>query len=332
VQVFLTGATGFIGGRLAEALSARGCRLRCLVRAPERATALAALGAELIVGDATDEAALDRGMRGADLTYNVAGRYDIGVVDEAAMEQVNVGGLRAFLNVLQRTGVPRAVHVSTTAALGPAPAGVEGDEDSVYSGPYPSVYHRTKTAAHHMARAAQRDGLPLVIACPALVYGPGDEGPSGRYIADVLRHRVPGLSTRPAVFSWAHVDDVVAGLIAAGERGRAGATYVLSGEPATVNEFTHSVAAEAGTWAPRLRFPPVMIRMTGRLLDGISRLTGARLPISRELVDVGGSGARWVHSSARAAAELGYAPRALEDGLPETVAWVRSRVSGGRST
>jgi nucleoside-diphosphate-sugar epimerase len=321
VLVFLTGATGFIGGRLAAALHARGCRLRCLVRNPTRATALRALDAELVVGDIADEAVLERGLRGAALAFHAAGRYDIGLVDEAALEHVNVAGTRAFLRALRRSTTPRAIHVSSTAALGPVAAG-EGDEQSTYQGPYPSIYHRTKTAAHRMAQAAQADGVPVTIVCPALVYGPGDEGPNGRYIRDLLRHRVPGLSTRPAWFSYAHVDDIVAGMIAAGERGRSDA-YVLSGEHADVNRYTRMIVQAAGTWGPPLRIPPLLVRATGSAMDAVGRQLGVRLPISRELAEVAGTGARWVHSHARATAELDYEPRTLAEGLPDAVQFAR---------
>lgn len=317
---FLTGATGFIGGRLARALDRRGYRLRCLVRAPARAGGLRALGAELIVGDAADEAALETGLAGAAVAFHVAGRYDLGGPDAAEMEHVNVSGTRAFLEVLRRVPVPRAVHVSTTAALGPAPPGeADGREENEYAGPYPSVYHRTKAEAHALARQGQRDGLPLVIVCPALVYGPGDEGPSGRYIRDVLRHRIPGLSTRPTWFSYVHVDDVVDGMIAAGERGTPGSTYILSGEHVTVAEFTRRIAELGGTWGPPLRFPPVLVRLTGVAMDAVSRLTGRRLPVSRELAEVAGTGERWTHSHERATRELDYHPRPLAEGLPEAV-------------
>jgi dihydroflavonol-4-reductase len=323
--VFLTGATGFIGGRVAIRLVERGRRIRCLVRAPERAGRLAALGAELIVGDVTDSSAMRRGMDGAGAAIHLAGAYRIGRVDADLLERVNVEGTRVFLEAVREAAVPLALHVSSVVALGPV-AGGEGDENTSYDGPYPSVYHRTKTAAHRIAQAAQRE-LPLIIICPAFVYGPGDEGPAAQYIADLLRHRVPGLSTKPTVFSYVHVDDVADGIVSAVEHGTPGSIYVLSGEHLSVNAYTRMIGALAGTRTPRLHFPPFLIRATGTLLDAVSRLTGRQMAISREHADVGARGERWVHSSGRARADLGYSPRPLAEGLPETVEDVKSRLS-----
>jgi dihydroflavonol-4-reductase len=324
--VFLTGATGFIGGRLARALNDRGYRIRCLVRSPERAAALAAMGAELIVGDITDETALAKAAAGAQLAYHLAAIYEIGRIDVGAMERTNVEGTRRFLSAVQAAGVPRVVHVSSTAALGPVRADVTAD-DGAYGGPHPSVYHRTKAESHALAHEAQQRGEPVIVACPGFVYGPGDEGPSLDFISDVLRHRVPGLSTRPTYFTYVHIDDVVDGLVAAGERGAAGATYVLGGESSSVNDFAKRVASIAETWLSPLRFPPPLVTLTGVLMDGISRLTGWRLPINRELAVVGGSGSREDHPHERAARELGYSPRPLAAGLPDTIRDVQERLS-----
>jgi len=326
--VYLTGATGFIGGRLAAALSARGYRLRCLVRNPARADALRALGAELVTGDVGEPSSHVRGLEGARYAWHLAGTYALGVVDVVAMERANVQGTAAFLTALRGAAVERAVHVSTTAVLAPAVPGVaEADPTVLLQPPYPTAYQRTKAEAHALALAAQRDGLPVVIACPAYVYGPGDSGPSGQYIGDVLRHRVPGLSTKPTWFSFAHVDDVVDGLIAAAERGRSGATYVLSGEHVDVNRFTRMVVEHAGTWGPPLRFPPAIVRLTGALLDVVSRATNVRLPVTRELATLAASGARYTHPWTLAGEELGYRPRPLAQGLPETVDEVRQRLA-----
>ena len=321
--VFLTGATGFIGGRLAAALHARGYRLRCLVRSPERARALAALGAELIAGDVTDEAALTQGLRGAQLAYHIAALYDIGVVDRAAMWQANVEGTRAFLKVMREHNVPRAVYVSTTVVL----AAPDGDEPRVHQAPHATEYQRTKAEAHRLAQQAQRAGAPLVIACPANVYGPGDNGPGGKFISDLLRHRLPGLPTRPTWFSYVHVDDVTDALVAAGERGVPGATYVLSGEEMNVNDYAARIVKLANTWVTPLRFPPVLVKATGIAMDAVSRLLGVRLPVSREVAVLAGSGARLLHPYTRAARELGYAPRPLTEGLPETVRDAQARLA-----
>ena len=324
--VYLTGGTGFIGRRLVDALRARGCRLRCLVRDRRRAAALEGPGVELVPGDVLDPAAHRYGLRDADLAFHLAAAYQIGVVDPNQLERANVDGTRTFLAALEEAGTPRAVYVSSTAALGPVASG-EGDESSHYSGPYPTAYHLTKTRAHERARAAQQAGLPLIIVCPANVYGPGDTGPNGRFLGDVVRRRLPGLLRDPAWFSYVHVDDVVEGLIAAAERGTLGATYVLSGEAATINDVAERAAAIAGVRPPPLRLPVALAAATGVVLDVISRVTRLKFPMSREGVAVAAHG-RWLHSHERATRELGWHPRSLAEGLPETVAWLKT---GARS-
>lgn len=325
--VFLTGATGFIGGRLAAALVRRGYRLRCLVRDPARAGPLRALGAELLTGDVTDRAILARGLQDAALAIHGAAIYAIGRVDADALERTNVGGTRAFLDALRGAPVERALYISSTAALGPVPAG-EGDERTRYDGPFPTVYHRTKTRAHELALAAQAEGLPLVIACPAAVYGPG-RNVFGDGLEDLFRGRLPALPARPAWHSFAHVDDVVSGLVSAAERGRIGETYVFSGEAATMNDALVRAAVAGGRRPPRLRIPSVLGRLTGGMMDLVSALTGRAFPISRESIAVS-TEARWLHSHAKATRELDYRPRSLDEGLPETVRWVKSRIEGTR--
>lgn len=315
-MIYITGATGFIGGRLAQRLLKRGARLRCLVRSPEKAAALRAAGAELVVGDVADPDVHRKAMQGARLAYHLAAIYDLGVVSRRAVERTNVDGTRAFLDAARDTAVPRAVYVSTTVALEPGTGDTEPYD--AWDGPYPSHYHRTKAQAHRRARTSQAQGLPLIIVCPANVYGPGDMGPNGRFLRDLLRGRLPGLLTRTSRFSYVHVDDVADALVAAGETGRLGETYLLTGEAATVNEFGAKAAAIAGRRLPLLRFPPALARATGLVLDAIARPTGLRFPISREVVNTI-TRADWLHRHDRATRDLGYEPRSLDQGLPETV-------------
>jgi dihydroflavonol-4-reductase len=324
-DVFLTGATGFIGGRLVERLLAQGDRLRCLVRTPSAAAALEARGVKLIEGDITDPVALERGLRDVDLAYHLAALYDVGVVEEAAMERVNVDGTQAFLRAIDHQATPRAVYVYTTAALGPEGAATsDGAAGGFWKGPYPTLYHRTKAQAHRMALEAQRRGLPLVVVCPANVYGPGDTGPNGRFVRDLVRGTVPGLLRHPGWYSYTYVDDVADALVAAGERGRPGAVYILAGEPLDVNSFAERVAAQAGKKAPRLRLPTGVAMLGGRLLDRLSRAMGRRFVMSRESIAIS-AGHRWLHDSPAAAEDLGWSPRSLAEGLPETVRWYQQQ-------
>ena len=324
-MIYITGATGFIGNRLARRLLERGERVRCLVRSPQKADELQALGAELMVGDIADEQAHYDGLRDAKLAYHLAAIYDIGIVDSRALQKTNVEGTRAFLSAVEKRNTARAVYVSTTVALPPSDRGNREPHDA-HTGPYPSEYQRTKADAHRLARAAQDRGLPVIIACPSFVYGPGDNGPGGRFTSDILRKRVPALLTNPGSFSYVHVDDVVDGLIAAGDRGKPGETYLLTGEGATMNEFALRIAKLGRTRPPILRFPAALAQLTGSMLDVVARPSGLRFAITREGVATIARD-EYLHTHERAKRDLGYSPRSLDQGLPETVAYAQAQLA-----
>lgn len=322
-MIYLTGATGFIGSRVARRLIDRGERIRCLVRSPARADELAQLGAELVVGDVTDEAAHGRGLQAADGAIHIAGLYEIGIVAPGALERANVEGTRAFLAAAARAGTPRVVYISSTVALGPTGEVVAEPRDA-YEGPYHSEYHRTKADAHRLARRAQSAGAALTVVCPSFVYGPGDEGPAGTFVRDIVRRKVPALLSRPSWFSYVFVDDVAEGIVAALDRGAAGEVYLLTGDPTSMNEFAQRVAALAHVKAPRMRLPVTLARPAAWLLDAVARPTGLHFPITVEAVKATAVD-RWLHKRERAEADLAYAPRSLTAGLPETVAWFQGQ-------
>ena len=316
-MIYITGATGFIGSRVATRLLQQGERIRCLVRSRTRAKALAAAGAELIEGDLTDTQTHVAGLSGANGAIHLAAIYDLGIVDRDALWRTNVEGTRAFLGALRGApGLERAVFVSSTVALGPAD-GAEPRE--AYAGPYHSVYHHTKAESHRDARTAQREGVPLVIVCPSFVYGPGDEGPAGRFLRDLRARRLPALLSNPSTFSYVYVDDVADGIVAALQRGKAGEVYILSGEPATMTEYAQRAARMAGVSAPRLRFPVAIAKPVGSVLDLISRATRIRFPITEEAVTTT-TRDKWVHTHERATNDLQYLPRGIEEGLAATLA------------
>jgi nucleoside-diphosphate-sugar epimerase len=320
MRAFVTGATGFIGGRLARRLRERGDEVVALVRSRSRAGELERLGCELVEGDLADADALARGVHGCDAAFHAAAQYRVGIrpSEAAAMRAVNVAGTERVLDAAAAAGVSRIVYVSTVNAFGDTKGRVV---DETYERPgadFVSVYDETKYLAHRAARDRIAAGAPILIALPGAVYGPGDTSQIGEQIrraqAGTLRYvTFPSLGC-----SAVHVDDVAAGLELIHDRGRVGESYVLGGELTTMRALIAAAAAAAGRRPPRLTMPTPLVRLTAP----IAPLLGPRLglpPNLRELVAASDGVTYWA-SDAKARRELGYSPRELATGLRETAA------------
>jgi nucleoside-diphosphate-sugar epimerase len=320
-RVFLTGGTGFIGSALAAALRQRGDEVVALVRSTARAAALEELGCELVEGNLADAEAIRRGLEGCDAAVHTAGDYRIGITAAEAvrMREVNVGGTERVLDGAVEAGVGRIVYVSTVNVFGNTKGHVV---DESYERPldegFLSSYDETKHAAHQVAVERAGRGVPVIVAQPGAVYGPGDESQLGEQVRLAQRGKLRYVAFGGVGFTAVHVDDVAAGLLLVLDRGRLGESYVLGGEPTTMKQAVAIAAQTAGKKPPKLAIPTAMIR----LLAPIGRVIGPLLgqpPNVRELVRASDRVTYWA-THAKAEQELGYAPRDLETGLRETAA------------
>jgi nucleoside-diphosphate-sugar epimerase len=312
MRYFVTGATGFIGGRLARRLAADGHDVIALVRNPSAAHHLAAGGVRLHTGDITDPASMREGMRGADGVFHVAGWYKIGVRDASPGMRINVDGTRNVLELARDLAVPKTVYTSTLGVFSDTRGRIV-DETYRHDGPWLSEYDRTKWLAHYdVAEPMMRAGLPAVIVQPGVVYGPGDTSPMHSTIVQYLRRRLPALPAQTG-YCWGHVDDTVDGHVLAMERGRLGESYIIAGPPHTLID-AFAIAEEAtGIPAPRWHVSPSFIRGLARLLTALGRHPAA------EMLGVAAGVTYW-GSSAKAERELGFHARPLREGFGETLA------------
>ena len=310
----ITGATGFVGGVLARQLRDAGHEVRALVRDPARATALDALGVELVPGDLDDAAALDRLCADVDGLFHVAGWYKLGQRDPSVGDRVNVEGTRNALAAAQRAGVPKVVYTSTLAVNSDTHGRVY-DETFRHRGDHLSHYDRTKAEAHQVAEQLAADGLPVVIVQPGLVYGPGDTAQSGALIAQVVKGKRPQVPAGGGV-CWAHVEDVAAGHVLAMESGVPGESYLLAGPRATLADGLKQVAEIAGTKGPMV-LPTGLVRGVAAVAGGLGRVVP--LPPDFAAETMRASLATYYGSSAKAERDLGWHARDLDTGLRETV-------------
>lgn len=319
MEYFVTGATGFIGGRLVRQLRAAGHEVRALVRSPSKAPDLTGLGASLHPGDITDKETMRAAMRGADGVFHLAAWYRIGAPasERRGAERINVQGTRNVLELMRELGIPKGVYTSTIAVFGDTEGWV-GDESYRHTGPWLSEYDRTKWEAHYeVAVPMMQAGLPLVIVQPGVVYGPGDPSAIGMLLRQYLRRTLPAIPKGTA-YCWGHVDDTALGAIRAMEKGRPGESYILAGPPHSLEEALAIAAEITGIRPPRLRLAAGLLRAAAGVAGLVERIVPLPESYSAETLRVA-AGVTYLGSSEKAHLELGWSVRSLETGLRQTL-------------
>jgi farnesol dehydrogenase len=326
VKVLLTGGTGFLGRRVAAELAPRH-ELRLLVR-PGSSRDRFPAGVDFAAGDVTDRASLQRAVEGCDAVVHAAALVKI-LAPPEQFDRINVGGLANVLAAAEESGsVERVVHVSSFMALGPTEKGAGGELDEnadVSDRTWINDYERTKALADRSARKAIADGAPLVVVYPGVIYGPGELTEGNivvRHILDLVNGRLPALLGRPERrWNYVHVEDVARGVALALEKAQPGTRYVIGGENVRQDRFYELVGQATGKKMPAMRMPDAVATLSGVLMKTAARLTGGTPKLTPDLVEVYRHD--WAYRSDRAAAELGYTWRPLEQGLKETVGWLR---------
>jgi dihydroflavonol-4-reductase len=320
----LTGATGFVGSAVARVLAARGHTLRLLVRPTSDRRNLAGIDAELALGDLTDAASLARSAAGCRYVVHVAADYRFWVPDADAMLRANVEGTLAVMRAAQAAGVERIVYCSSIAALGRTDDGSPADEATpIIEADFVGTYKRSKFLAERAVKDLVRhEGLPAVIVNPAAPVGPRDikPTPTGKMIRDAAAGRVPAFIDTG--LNIVHVDDVAEGHALALERGRIGEDYILGGENLLLKDLLAMVADVVGRKPPTIEFPEAVVWPAALFMEGLARLTGIPPMMTRDHLKMARK--KMFFSSAKAMAELGYAPRPVRSAIEDAVAWFRA--------
>jgi 2-alkyl-3-oxoalkanoate reductase len=322
-RIAITGAGGFIGGALVEALVARGDEVLAIDLVPVEVP-----GVRSVVADIAADGPWVDAFVGCDLVIHTAAIVtEAG--DRAHFEAVNVGGTRRVCEAAADADVDRVLHLSSVVVYGDRfPRGSRRDEDAP-TAPTGGPYTDTKIAAEHAALAsASERRSDLTIVRPGDVYGAGSI-PWVRRPLELLRR---GLFVLVDGGIWplspVYIDDLVTGILAAVDRDVArGRIYNLAGPPVRTREFFAHHADHVGRPMPSL--PRPLARLAIQTIAAGAHLARTTPPISPEAIEYvthpGG------YATDRAARELGWTPQVpLADGLAASFA-VLDAADAGRA-
>ncbi|KAL3845176.1 hypothetical protein ACJIZ3_002579 [Penstemon smallii] len=328
--VLVTGASGYLGGRLCHALLNQGYFVKAFVRKTSDLSSLPPPtdggSLQLVYGDVTDYPSLLEAFSGCHIVFHAAALVEPWIPDPSKFPSVNVGGLRNVLKAYKETNsVEKIVYTSSFFALGPTDGHI-GDETQVHPAKFfCTEYEKSKAIADKIALEAATEGVPIVPVYPGVIYGPG-KVTTGNVVSLLLverfNGRLPGYLGAEKGFSFSHVDDVVQGHIAAMNKGRVGERYLLTGENASFKDVFDLAAIITNTGKPRFRIPLLLVEAYGWLSVLFSRITGKLPLISPPTVYV--LRHQWAYTCEKAKLELDYNPRSLKEGLTEVLPWLKS--------
>jgi nucleoside-diphosphate-sugar epimerase len=316
MKYFVTGATGFVGSRVAQLLREEGHEVVAIARNPLKAESLTTIGIDVRPGDITDRASLRGPMSGADGIFHIASWYKVGQRNNRDGVRINVDGSRNVLETMRELGIPKGVYTSTLAVNSDT-RGQMVDETYRFTGRHLSEYDRTKAVAHHdIAVPMMRAGLPLVIVMPGAIYGPNDTSATG----DLMRQYLDGklkMVPRGVTLCWAHVDDIARGHLLAMEKGIPGEEYIIAGPEHTIEDLFRRAELISGIPAPKIMIPAAAMSGMAKTMGVVERLIPVPETYSGEYLRIA-AGVTYLGDNSKARRKLGYKPRSLDEGLRAT--------------
>lgn len=319
MKTLITGANGFTGSHLVTALAQQsepGDTIVAFVRKTSDRSRLTALNVQLAYGDITDRPSLQAAMQGVDRVFHTAAYVELGIVDAARMERINVEGTRNVLEAAQAAGVQKLVYCSTIGVYGDTQGQVIDETFARQQKGFSSAYDSTKYEAQQLVDQFAAAGFPIVSVMPSGIFG-ADDPHFGPVMDTFLKGRLKVWAGGDRITGIVHVDDLVSAMILAADQAPTGAHYIISTGDLSTRAMFHFLSQETGIPAP-IEVPQPIVRLVGNILEPIGRLLSWQPPISRERV-------HYIYdrcvrvSSDKAKRELGWNPRSVEETLRQSL-------------
>lgn len=329
MKIMITGATGYIGHKLALAAANRNYIVHILVRDIQSKFLPVHPNIVPFKGDITEKETVAEAMAGCEKVIHAAAIAKFTDKDNSVFYQVNVGGTKNVLDTALKFGIKKLVFTSTGAVLGPSGKNpvCESDPRTIA---FENDYEISKHWAEQIVKEYARKGLFAIIVAAPRVYGPGlsvNGNVFGRLIGNVLSS---GLAFMPAdkevVANYAFIDDVVEGHFLAMEKGLGGEKYILGGENISYSFFFNSIRKNAGKKIQLITIPAFLLKVFSLFYMVITKLRGKETNISPKVIQ------RILQNRAlscdKAIKQLGYTITPFSEGIRQTILHLQNKSYG----
>lgn len=327
MAIFITGATGYIGQRLAINLAEEGQVVHALVRDAEKARMmLNHPGIKLFQGDILEPSTITPAIKDCRQCYHLAALASVWHKDPLAFNACNVTGLKNVLDACLAAGVTDVLFTSTAGVAGNS---LDGERVAEYTHTRPkleTLYERSKVAAEQLLIGYVTKGLRGIIVNPSRVFGPGLLTESNGFTRLMKMYIDGNWKIRPgqgnSVGNYVYIDDTIRGLRLAMEKAKPGERYMLGGINATYNQFFDLINEQTGVRRKMHSVPLGVMLILSYVQLLRAELTGRQPLITPPFVRKYNK--QWIVSSAKAENELGYTITPLAEGIAKTLAWLQA--------
>lgn len=258
-KVFVTGATGFIGGKLVEKLLAKGYEVKVLIRDEDLLKYYKWKDeVDIVIGDILTPETFNGKMDDCEIIIHSAATIAFWNKLWDRVYETNVVGTKNIVTEAKKVNPKKFIHISSVAAIGISEDGTPINEDHPYNwGPHKICYMETKHQAEEEVKKGIEKGLKATFVNPANVWGAGDHRGRRAFVVKAIKYGVPFYVN--AATNFVDVDAVCEATINAIDLGKVGERYILGGENLTIKEFSKIIADEVGAGGPKILVPKLFV-------------------------------------------------------------------------
>lgn len=315
-RVLVTGANGFLGAHLCKRLQDEGYVVSALVRKNSDLSEIKHLKVNLVYGDVTQAESLIEALNNQEVVFHLAGYVGYKKKERPLMDMVNITGTKNIVDACVKVQTPKLLHLSSCVAVGASFTPHPLTEKSPYDiGHLNLGYYETKHLAEKIVLAAVADKkLKAVCVNPSTIYGAADAKKGSRKTqVKVARGAFPFYTSGGV--NVVAVEDVLEGILAAVQRGKAGERYLLTADNILIKELFEQIAAVAGVKPPKILIPNWLLHTLGKVGDTTGFGPSQENAWSATLFN-------WFDSS-KAKAELGFKPGPSSKAIETSVRWMK---------